>query len=74
MLSPKHTILLIVILAAVSIYFVGADRFYGMSWMNPTQTLPIHNIIVDGFGMSPGTLDQLQSTSVYPLRKPYLIF
>jgi hypothetical protein len=52
MILPKHTLLLIVILAAASIYF-----------------------IVDGFyGMSPGTLDQLQSTSVNPIRTPYFIF
>ncbi len=73
MISPKHTLLLIVILSIASIFFVTADGF-GMSWEAPTQTLPIHNIIVDGFGMSPGTLDQLQSTSVRPMSMPYLIF
>ncbi len=69
MISPGQTLLLIVILAIASIFFVAADGF-GMSWEAPTQTLPI----VDGFGMSPGTLDQLQSTSVHPMRRPYLLF
>ncbi len=53
MISPKHTLLLIVILAITSIFFVAAESFYGMS---------------------PGTLDQLQSTSVHPIRRPYLLF
>ncbi len=73
MISPQHTLILIVILAITSISFVAVDGF-GMSWEAPTQTLPIHNYIVDGFGMSPGTLDQLQSTSVHPMRRPYLLF
>ncbi len=74
MIAPKHTLLLIVILAIASIYFVASESFYAMSWDAPTQTLATNNLVVDGFGMSPGTLDQLQSTSVQPLRKPYLLF
>jgi hypothetical protein len=47
MLRIQYTIILIVVFAIMSMFFMGPESFYGMS---------------------PGTLDQLSSTSVHPQR------
>ncbi len=36
--------------------------------------LSIYLVTKETFGMSPGTLDQLQSTSTRPMRGPYLLY
>lgn len=46
-------LLLLALIAALSIFLVSHEAFYGMS---------------------PGTLTQLSSTSVKPLKGPYLIY
>jgi len=72
-MNTGSTLILLVILAIVSLSFtVGSQDGFGMSYNTVAQDIPINNI-VDGFGMSPGTLDQLASTSVNTRKGMYIL-
>jgi hypothetical protein len=73
-----RTITLFLILALLSALILK-EGFFGMSFLpsfagQKTYALACNNGVVDGFGMSPGTLTQLESTHVGNPMGSYLIF
>lgn len=70
-----RTLTLFLILALLSALILK-EGFFGMSSQDASAqgalSSPIHK--VDGFGMSPGTLTQLESTHVGKPMSSYLLF
>lgn len=72
-----RTLTLFLILALLSALILK-EGFFGMSSQGASAkgayALACNNGVVDGFGMSPGTLTQLESTHVGKPMGSYLLF